>query len=270
MKKGMIAIVCAGFGVFNVSAALITANLGVSGEAEQLSITKEAGLGRAVYTDIALGAGVRKAYDMPGVSTPFESIYTEADVVGSRGYRHWQLPENNLASAISTDHYLQFALTLSSNEVVSLDGIIINGVASTASVDSFALFVSTDGFSTTPESGNQIANGFLPMATAGSATDAADPYKGYGNVHFTPASPLFLDAEEVTFTFRLYIRKDAQGNARTIGLNSIKFVVSTVPEPLILLGSMDHPFSRDSGDLQVPSGTLKASSAGLSFIVAKR
>ena len=231
MRTGWTILFCGAFAASHALAAQMTANFGTASGAAQLSISKSDGLDSAVFTDVTIGAGVKYMNAAQGVSTPMDSLYTP-EYAGSRGYGSWNLDGTNLTTAIATDHYIQFALTVNSNEVSSLDSIAINGVVISTSIDTYALFVSTDDFSSPPVSGEQVAEGTFRLVTGGAVSDASDPYSGYDDVDFSPTSPLVPDAETVTYTFRLYITEDGLGDARPLGLNYITFYMTRVPGPV--------------------------------------
>lgn len=225
--KPMWIVVCALMTVFNASASLITANLGYN-STNQLLVTKDTGLDNAVFTDVTRGSGVT-ADTRAGTSTAFDNAFTP-DCDGSRGYFNWTLlGTKDLSDAISSGHYVEFALTLDAAEVSSLNSIMIRGVSATTSVNGFSLFVSTDGFASAPVAGNEIGS-FNFTVASGTTSDAANPWTGYVTRTITPGSPLVLSGNTM-YTFRLYINEDAAGEAKAMALDNISFDVTVIPEP---------------------------------------
>ncbi len=221
--------------------AVLTANLGYdsAGETNQLAIIKDAGLDSAVFTDVTLGTGVT-VNAQAGVATGFDNAYTPG-YDGSRGYQHWDLDGSGswANAALNSGHYLQFALTLDSAEVESLNSVTVNGVAVLGSVNNFALMLSTNNFVTASE----VTRKNLPTPPGGSADDAANPWTGYGDVVYTLETPVLLDEGTTTFSFKLAIAEDGLGNARAIALNSIRFGVTlaafTGPAPVSQIRIID-------------------------------
>lgn len=112
---------------------------------------------------------------------------------------------NSLAGAIASEHYLEFALVVSSGYTLHLDSIEMNGGGSSTACSNVVLMSSIGGF--TP--GQEIASAYPANGTGGFDTDAS----GFGGpivLSSTPYSNL-----TGTVYFRLYGWNHTSGAAVT-------------------------------------------------------
>lgn len=137
---------------------------------------------------------------------------------------------NSLAGAIASDHYLEFALTVSSGYALNLDSIEMNGGGSSTACSNVVLMSSIDGFT----DGQELASAFPANVTGGFDTDAS----GFGG-------PIEINSAQYsnltgTISFRLYGWNHTSGAAVT-SLRDLSSDDLVVNGTVVELPSADRP-----------------------------
>lgn len=138
--------------------------------------------------------------------------------------------QTSLVGAIDNDHYIEFALTVSSGYRINLGSLQLNGEASSTGCSNVALMSSVAGF----VAGQEIASANAANKTGGFDTDAS----GFGGtIDITDADYQNLTG---TVAFRLYGWNSTSGSGVTYIRNLsgndliINGTIEAIPEPVAL------------------------------------
>lgn len=202
---------------------------------DQIENAKQIGVFSLDYSNVEFG-GIRSG---AGISEDTREGTARSNFESGGGaisYVGWDLPTgSSREQSILTDHYIEFDLTLDGQETLAIQGIQISGIAGSSLVNSFSLFASSDGFSELPSPNDRLASAVFKNGI-GDFDDSENPVRNYRPLDFMFDSPLTVDADESSWTFRLYLNENPKDDL-------VPFIVDSIAFDLIKFSQGD--FTRD-------------------------
>ena len=201
-------------------------------------------LGSGVTADLRLGASITNA----------------TTGGGALSFNGWDIPTGGgglLQRSINSDHYIEFDLTLDGSEVFAVNGIQIAGIAAGFSNNLFSILASNDAFATGASRNDHFMGQDNFKFAFGDWNDPDNPVKNYLYADYVFDTPLLIDEQGTTWTFRLYINEDAGSDLLALAIDSIAFDIETY-----FPADFDRDGHVDGTDLAAWMGAYGDSAAG--------